>query len=25
MVLTMKIVSVNVGLPRTVQWKGKAV
>jgi len=22
---TMKIVSVNVGLPRTVQWKGKAV
>ena len=25
MVPTMKIVSVNVGLPRTVQWKGKAV
>ena len=22
---TMKIVSVNVGLPRTVQWKGKAI
>jgi MOSC domain-containing protein YiiM/ferredoxin-NADP reductase len=25
MVPTMKIVSLNVGLPRTVQWKGKAV
>src|SRR5215470_2174847 len=25
MVSTMKVVSVNVGLPRTVQWKGKAV
>jgi ferredoxin-NADP reductase/MOSC domain-containing protein YiiM len=25
MVPTMRIVSVNVGLPRTVQWKGKAV
>jgi MOSC domain-containing protein YiiM/ferredoxin-NADP reductase len=22
---TMKVVSLNVGLPRTVQWKGKAV
>ena len=21
----MKVISVNVGLPRTVQWKGKAV
>ena len=21
----MRIISVNVGLPRTVQWKGKAV
>jgi MOSC domain-containing protein YiiM len=25
MVSTMKVVSVNVGLPRTMQWKGKAV
>jgi ferredoxin-NADP reductase/MOSC domain-containing protein YiiM len=25
MVPTMKVVSLNVGLPRTVQWKGKAV
>jgi ferredoxin-NADP reductase/MOSC domain-containing protein YiiM len=25
MMPTMRIVSVNVGLPRTVQWKGKAV
>ena len=21
----MRVISVNVGLPRTVQWKGKAV
>ncbi len=25
MALSMKVVSLNLGLPRTVQWKGKAV